>query len=96
MLLKVRESTKEIHYYKNIKSVFHHYSIDKSKDAWNVLPSINNSHVLAHFRSEWKYGHLNGTGSIQKLNLDFEYIFYTLKHFTLFCNSEILFVFLLS
>jgi hypothetical protein len=77
---------KETHYYKNIKSVFHHFSEARSKDTWNVLPSIYNGHILARFRSKWEYGDLNVTGSIQKLNLDFEFIFYTLKHFTLYCN----------
>jgi hypothetical protein len=90
-LYYVTESTeraqKEIHYYKNIKSVFHHFSEEKSKDTWNVLPSIYNGHFLAHFRSKLVYGDLNVTGSIQKLNVDFEYMFYSLKHFTLFCNS---------
>ena len=60
----------EIHYTKNIKSVFHHYAMESSKDLWNIKPSTNSGHILAHFRSEISYDDINITGSISKLNVN--------------------------
>ena len=78
---------KEIHYYKNIKSVFVHFAEEKSKDSWDVIPSsVYTSHILSHFRSKIVYSDFNATGSVQKLNVDFEYTFFSLQQFSKFCN----------
>ena len=71
-----------IHYYKNVKSLFVHYAEESTSDSWSFSPSYSDAHVLSHFREDVSeiYGR-NHVGTIQKLNIDFEYIFFLLfKH----------------
>ena len=79
---------KEIHYYKNVKSVYHHNHLTTEKDSWYFNASFNNGHFVGHFRGDpsWLYdGKLSG--SIRKFNFDFEHIFYLLKKFTKYCDN---------
>jgi hypothetical protein len=76
---------KSIHYYKNVKSLFVHYAEEKSEDHWSFQPSVYHGHFMTHYRKTPKQKRQNFTGSIKKLNIDFEYVFFLLKNFTSFC-----------
>ena len=76
---------KTIHYYKNVKSLFVHYAEESSEDHWLLSPSQFHGHFISHYRMFPKQKRQNFTGSIRKLNIDFEYIFFLLKKFTNFC-----------
>ena len=77
---------KAIHYYKNIKIVWVHSASDAVKGAWTINPSPIDGHFLPHYRKA--FGKSSFTGSIRKLNIDFEYLFFLLKNYTNFCTSE--------
>ncbi len=79
---------KEIHYYKNVKSLYHHYAMEVDVDSWKFTPSPYNGHYLAHYRKNVaEIVRSNWSGSIRKLNIDFQYLFFLLKKFTKFCNE---------
>ena len=75
---------KEIHYYKNVKSVFNHYAKEKVSGSWSFEAPALNGHLLRHYRSLSKK-RLSMSTSIKNLNIDFEYTFFLLKKFTKFC-----------
>jgi hypothetical protein len=75
---------KSIHYYKNVKSLFVHFAEEMSEDHWSFEPLADHGHFISHFRSTSKKKK-NYTGSVKKLNIDFEYTFYLLKNFSYFC-----------
>ena len=77
---------KAIHYYKNVKSLFVHFAQDYNQDSWSFSPSAYNGHFLTHYRKIPKEKRKNFTGTIRKLNIDFEYLFFLLKNFTKFCE----------
>ena len=78
---------KAIHYYKNVKSLFIHYATDAVKEHWGLHAPESDGNVVSHFRVD---SHLlfskNFSGSIRKLNIDYEYVFFMLKNHTSFCN----------
>ena len=76
---------KTIHYYKNVKSLFVHYAEEKSEDHWSFEPPAYHGHFMSHYRMAPKQKRQNFTGSIKKLNIDFEYVFFLLKNYTTFC-----------
>ena len=81
---------KKIHYYKNVKTLWVHWAwdVEKIQGTWTCCDdnSLEGGFVL-HFRENirriWK---ANYTGSIRKLNFDFEYVYFLLKHFTNYCK----------
>jgi hypothetical protein len=81
---------KKIHYYKNVKTLWVHWAWDVKKvpGTWSCCDNnpIEGGFVL-HFRDNirriWTS---NYTGTIRKLNFDFEYVYFLLKSFTNFCN----------
>ena len=76
-----------IHYYKNVKSLFVHYAAEAASDTWSFSPSIYDFHFLSHFRADIsEIFSRNHKGTIRKLNIDFEYIFFLLQKFTNFCE----------
>jgi hypothetical protein len=78
-------SSKEIHYYKNVKSIFNNNAKDTARNTWKILAPSNN--FISHFRTDLtNFYEENIGGSIKKLNFDFEYIFFLLKKFSKFCN----------
>jgi hypothetical protein len=80
--------SKEIHFYKNVKSIYHHYHLATANDSWNFNVSLFDGHFMGHFRNDpsWLYkGKLSG--SIRNVNFDFEHIFYLLQKFTTFCDN---------
>jgi hypothetical protein len=77
---------KAIHYYKNVKSLFHHFASDTVKKSWRFTPSYTDGHFMHHFRLAPTKRRKNIIGSILKLNIDFEYGLFLLKNFTNFCQ----------
>ena len=78
---------KAIHYYKNIKSLFVHYAQDAIKDHWSFTAPELQGHIVSHFRRDAAEIYSKSfQGSIRKLNIDFEYIFFILKNYTMFCE----------
>ena len=78
---------KEIHYYKNVKSIWNHWVIETDKNAWSFTPSPENGHFLPHYRADIAAIYKkNYNATIRKLNVDFEYSFYLLKKYTNFCK----------
>jgi hypothetical protein len=77
---------KKIYYYKNVYSIFTHWAMDFEKDSWTFIPSPIDGHLIHHFRKTWKYKHDLTTDSIKILNIDYEYLFFLLKHFSNFCK----------
>jgi hypothetical protein len=78
---------KTIHYYKHVKSVFMHYARDFDKPSKLVVASAASGRTLRHYRELPKTMKRNQTGTIRKINIDYEYIFYLLKKFTDFCGE---------
>ena len=80
--------TKAIHYYKNTNTIFIHRPIDFVKPIWRIQAPYKTGHFLSHFRTDigWLYN-TKMTGSIRKLNLDFEYVIFLLKNFTSYCYN---------
>ena len=78
---------KAIHYYKNVKSVFVHYAEDAVAGHWSFDAPKYLGHFLPHFRKDAAkvYGS-NFEGSVRKLNIDLEYVFFLLKNYTTFCE----------
>ena len=78
---------KAIHYYKNVKSLFHHFAADIVQDHWGFHAPESDGNIVSHFRVD---SHLlfsgNFSGSIRKLTIDHEYVFFLLKNQTSFCN----------
>jgi hypothetical protein len=78
-------SSKEIHYYKNVKSIFNNNAKDTARNTWKILAPSNN--FISHFCTDLtNFYDENIGGSINKLNFDFEYIFFLLRKFSKFCN----------
>ena len=78
-----------IYYYKNVNAIGIHYPYDMNAGSWKLEPSGLDGHFLPHFREEPERlfnGKFNG--SILKLNIDFEYLFFILKTFTSYCNKS--------
>lgn len=80
---------KAIHYYKNVKSVFTHYARDFFKNSRLIAAPIAHGHTLRHYRIKHKAMRAIRTGTIRKVNFDFEYIFFLLKNFTNFCKYRL-------
>ena len=78
---------KAIHYYKNVNSIWVHQAIDVDNNSWTLYPSSMDGHFLPHYRENIIKYFENHTGSIRKLNIDFEYVFYLLKYHTSFCDE---------
>ena len=79
---------KVIHFYKNVMSIFVHRPADYLKSSWSIDSSARNGQLLSHFRSSYDHDFLkNATGSIRKLNIDFEYTFFLLQKYTNFCEK---------
>jgi hypothetical protein len=74
---------KTIHYSKNSRALFIHFPPDTAHGSWDLKPIFYDAHMLSHFREDWFDG--NFEGSIQKLNIDFEYLFFIIKKFTSQC-----------
>ena len=78
---------KAIYYYKNVKSLFVHYAEDVVKDHWSFHAPEFDGNILSHFREDISQIYsLSHKGTIRKLNIDYEYIFFLLKSYTLFCE----------
>ena len=78
---------KAINYYKNVKSLFIHYAIDAVKDHWSFHASEGDGNFLSHFRVNVNtFFKANFSGSIRKVNIDYEYVFFLLKNHTMFCE----------
>jgi hypothetical protein len=78
---------KAIHFYKNVKSVFIHYAEDTVPDNWGFHASESDGYLLSHFRDDVnRFFKANFSGSIRKVNIDFEYVSFLLRNFTSFCN----------
>ena len=80
---------KQIHYYKNIKSVFVHYAVDSANKPWSFTASSIEGHILPHYRNDFEkyYSKRNLEGSIRNVNIDFEYLTFLLKRYTSFCKN---------
>ena len=80
--------TKAIHYYKNTNTIFIHRPIDFVKPIWRIKAPYKSGHFLSHFRTDLSRLYVTKrTGSIRKLNLDFEYVVFLLKNFTSYCYN---------
>ena len=81
---------KAIHYYKNVKSLWLHYAEESFLVHWAFSASPYHGHFLPHFKDDiaeiFSLDRFNG--SIRKLNIDFEYVFYLLNNFTNFCRNH--------
>ncbi len=78
---------KNIHYYKNVKSLFIHYAKDTALGSWGFHASVSDGNFLSHFRVDVnKFFKANFSGSIRKVNIDFEYVSFLLKNHTTFCS----------
>jgi hypothetical protein len=75
---------KSIHYYKNVKSIWIHGTKSVKKNSWYLSPPYLNGHFLHHNRQ--KYTARKFVGTIRKLNIDFEYVFFLLKNYTTYCE----------
>ncbi len=42
-----------IHYYKNVKSLFHHYAEDEAKGHWSFHAPESDGYFLSHFRVDF-------------------------------------------
>jgi hypothetical protein len=42
-----------IHYYKNVKSLFHHYAVDEAKGHWSFHAPESDGYFLSHFRVDF-------------------------------------------
>ena len=74
---------KSVHNYKNVQTIDLHQSEANSlTDCWNIKSKALFS---PHFRTEPIKLRKPVTGSILKLNLDFEYMIFIFKKFTNFC-----------
>jgi hypothetical protein len=77
---------KAIHYYKNVNTILIHRGVDFVKGHWLMHPDIFTGHYLAHFRESNHFLYnANATGSIRKLNIDYEYLFFMLNKFSNYC-----------
>jgi hypothetical protein len=76
---------KSIHYSKNSRALFIHFPTDTAHGSWELKPSFYDGHMLPHFREDMNWFAGNFEGSIQKLNIDFEYLFFMIKKFTSQC-----------
>ena len=81
---------KSIHYYKNVNTMWVHHAKEHEKKSWAFWPSVFDGHFIKHYRENLKITKRVFTGTIRKLNIDFEYIFYLLKKYTSFCNVTLL------
>ena len=78
---------KQIHYYKNVKSLFVHFAQDSVSGRWSFTAPAFDGNVLSHFREDMKkVGNKGFSGSIRKMNIDYEYLFFLLKNYTSFCD----------
>ena len=78
---------KAIHYYKNVKSLFVHYAADSTQNNWSFSPDSLKGNYLSHFRDDiTEIYSRNFSGSIRKLNIDYEFLFLLLKNYTSFCE----------
>jgi hypothetical protein len=78
---------KAIHYYKNVKSVFIHYAEDTVSGSWGFHSSEFDGNFLSHFRVDVNiFFKSNFSGSIRKVNIDFEYVSFLLRNYTSFCS----------
>ena len=78
---------KAIHYYKNVKSLFVHFAKEFKKGYWSLNATALDGNFVAHFREDIAEVFSNAhTGSIKKLNIDYEYLMFLLKNYTLLCE----------
>ena len=76
---------KSIHYSKNSRALFIHFPTDTAPGSWELKPNFYDGHILPHYREDMNWFDGNFEGSIQKLNIDFEYLFFMIKKFTSQC-----------
>jgi hypothetical protein len=81
----IQKNYKKIHYYKNVYSIFTHWATDYENDSWTFIPSPMDGHLIHHFRKSWKFRPDISIDSIRLFNIDYEYLFFLLKHFSDFC-----------
>jgi hypothetical protein len=81
----IQKNYKKIHYYKNVYSIFTHWATDYENDSWTFIPSSMDGHLIHHFRKSWKFRPDISIDSIRLFNIDYEYLFFLLKHFSDFC-----------
>jgi hypothetical protein len=80
--------SKVIYYYKHVNTIFIHRPIDFNESAWNIHVPYTSGHI-SHFRySLTRLFKWNSTGSIRKLNIDFEYVFFLLQNYTNACDNH--------
>jgi hypothetical protein len=80
--------SKVIYYYKHVNTIFIHRPIDFSESAWNVRVPYQSAHI-SHFRYNLtRLFRWNSTGSIRKLKIDFEYVFFLLQNYTNACDNH--------
>jgi hypothetical protein len=78
---------KNIHYYKNVKSLFIHYAKESVPGSWGISASKSDANFLSHFRVDVnKFFNAKVSGSIRKVNIDYEYVSYLLRNHTKFCS----------
>lgn len=80
-------TVKSVYYYKNTNSMFVHYATDYEPDSYMLWPDALNGHFISHFRHNVYQVHKNASGSIKKLNIDFELMHYLLKNHTSYCSN---------
>ena len=81
---------KRIHFYKYVKTIWVHTPQTVDTGHWDCTSKEPlNGYFVAHYRADiGKTYRLNATGSIRKLNIDFEYVFFLLKNYTKFCEFQ--------
>ena len=78
---------KAIHYYKNVKTISAHQATDYHEKSWAFSTYYDPNHYLSHFRGNMtKLYEKNFNGSISKLNIDHEYLFFILKNHANVCG----------
>ena len=85
-----KENTKEIHYYKNVKSVYHHHSEEVEKGSWMFIVNNSKGEFFAHYRESVSHFYeedIKHQISITRLKIDFEYILFLLKKYSNFCEK---------
>ena len=72
---------------KNMEATFLHFPTQWIPGSWDFKPDASDGHMLPHFRDDisWLY-YGNFNGSIRKLNIDFEYLFFIVKKFSNYCK----------
>ncbi len=85
---KNQRQPKVIHFYKNVNTIATHRPTNFLNGTWKIEAEFKNGYFFSHFRNDLADVYTaNAKGSIRKLNIDFEYVFFLLQKYTNFCEN---------